>query len=154
VYAVVIPLYVPRMSALHDTHICSKWRDGGHVSGIRRFFRLRFTVRVPCTGVRRRCGHFNIATDDLKTHLSQDGVIGGPGSSLSVRFMAIPSGLLAHLSIAVELTAASVLLNFWTGALQAWQWAIIIVVPVFALQLIHVRVYGKARSPPASLSVY
>jgi amino acid permease len=43
----------------------------------------------------------------------------------------------------VELTAAAVILDYWTGALQAWQWAIIIVVPIFALQLIHVRVYGK-----------
>jgi len=47
--------------------------------------------------------------------------------------------------IASELTAAAVILQFWTQALQPWQWAIIIIVPMFALQLIHVRVYGKCN---------
>ncbi|TFK61038.1 hypothetical protein BDN72DRAFT_778696 [Pluteus cervinus] len=42
-----------------------------------------------------------------------------------------------------ELTAAAVILQFWTSALQTWHWAIIIVVPIFILQLIHVRVYGE-----------
>ena len=44
--------------------------------------------------------------------------------------------------LASELTAAAVILQFWTQKLQSWEWAIIIIVPVFALQLIHVRVYG------------
>ncbi|KAF8888141.1 amino acid permease-domain-containing protein, partial [Gymnopilus junonius] len=35
------------------------------------------------------------------------------------------------------------ILQFWTDRLQPWHWAIIIIVPVFALQLIHVRVYGS-----------
>ncbi|KAF8871945.1 amino acid permease-domain-containing protein [Gymnopilus junonius] len=44
-----------------------------------------------------------------------------------------------------ELTAAAVILQFWTDRLQPWHWAIIIIVPVFALQLIHVRVYGESE---------
>lgn len=44
---------------------------------------------------------------------------------------------------ASELTAAAVILQFWTDKLQPWHWAIIIIVPIFALQLIHVRVYGS-----------
>ncbi|KDR69445.1 hypothetical protein GALMADRAFT_1352458 [Galerina marginata CBS 339.88] len=44
-----------------------------------------------------------------------------------------------------ELTAAAVILQFWTEKLQAWHWALIIIVPIFALQLIHVRVYGESE---------
>lgn len=47
------------------------------------------------------------------------------------------------LSIPSELTAASVILHYWTDALLPWHWALIIVVPMFGLQLIHVRVYGE-----------
>lgn len=35
--------------------------------------------------------------------------------------------------------------QYWAPQLQAWQWALIVIVPVFALQLIHVRVYGTYR---------
>ncbi|PPR08190.1 hypothetical protein CVT24_001573 [Panaeolus cyanescens] len=49
------------------------------------------------------------------------------------------------LSIPSELTAAAVILQFWTQALQPWHWAIIIIIPIFALQLIHVRVYGETE---------
>ncbi|TFK33264.1 amino acid permease/ SLC12A domain-containing protein [Crucibulum laeve] len=44
-----------------------------------------------------------------------------------------------------ELTAAAVILQYWTPALLAWHWAIIIIVPIFLLQLIHVRVYGESE---------
>ncbi|KJA17730.1 hypothetical protein HYPSUDRAFT_146045 [Hypholoma sublateritium FD-334 SS-4] len=44
-----------------------------------------------------------------------------------------------------ELTAAAVILQFWTQKLQSWEWAIVIIVPIFALQLIHVRVYGESE---------
>jgi amino acid permease len=46
------------------------------------------------------------------------------------------------LTIPSELTASAVILEFWTSRLHPWQWAIIITVPVFAFQLIHVRAYG------------
>ncbi|KAF9552618.1 hypothetical protein CPC08DRAFT_714456 [Agrocybe pediades] len=49
------------------------------------------------------------------------------------------------LSIPSELTAAAVILQYWTQALQTWEWAIIIIVPMFAIQLIHVRVYGESE---------
>ncbi|CAA7259463.1 unnamed protein product [Cyclocybe aegerita] len=49
------------------------------------------------------------------------------------------------LSIPSELTAAAVILQFWTQTLQPWHWAIIIIIPMFALQLIHVRVYGETE---------
>jgi L-asparagine transporter-like permease len=39
-----------------------------------------------------------------------------------------------------------VILQFWTPVLYPWQWAIIITVPVFAFQLIHVRAYGAILS--------
>ena len=50
-------------------------------------------------------------------------------------------GLLV-LPLASELTAAAVILGYWSPLLQPWHWAIIIIVPIFFLQLIHVRVYG------------
>jgi len=46
---------------------------------------------------------------------------------------------------ASELTAAAVILQFWTQALQTWHWALIIIIPMFALQCIHVKVYGLFR---------
>lgn len=49
------------------------------------------------------------------------------------------------LSIPSELTAAAIILEFWAPHIQPWQWALIIIVPVFALQLIHVRVYGESE---------
>ncbi|KAI0774651.1 amino acid permease-domain-containing protein [Trametes elegans] len=44
-----------------------------------------------------------------------------------------------------ELTAAAVILQFWDPRITAWQWALIIVTPIFAMQLIHVRVYGESE---------
>ncbi|KIP02036.1 hypothetical protein PHLGIDRAFT_79723, partial [Phlebiopsis gigantea 11061_1 CR5-6] len=49
------------------------------------------------------------------------------------------------LSIPSELTAAAVILQYWTTKLTTWEWAIIIIVPIFAMQLIHVRVYGESE---------
>lgn len=49
------------------------------------------------------------------------------------------------LSIPSELTAAAIILQFWAPHVQAWQWALVIIVPVFLLQLIHVRVYGESE---------
>ncbi|KII94543.1 hypothetical protein PLICRDRAFT_33339 [Plicaturopsis crispa FD-325 SS-3] len=49
------------------------------------------------------------------------------------------------LSIPSELTAAAVILQFWAPQLQAWHWALIIIIPIFLLQLIHVRVYGESE---------
>ncbi|KAG6915914.1 hypothetical protein DXG01_009284 [Tephrocybe rancida] len=46
------------------------------------------------------------------------------------------------LTIPSELTAAAVILQFWTPALQTWHWALIIILPIFFIQLIHVRVFG------------
>jgi len=43
---------------------------------------------------------------------------------------------------ASELTAAAVVLQYWAPYLQTWQWALIVIVPVFSLQLIYVKVYG------------
>ncbi|KAG6824955.1 hypothetical protein H0H92_005323 [Tricholoma furcatifolium] len=46
------------------------------------------------------------------------------------------------LTIPSELTAAAVILQYWTLTLQPWHWALIIIVPVFFFQLIHVRAYA------------
>ncbi|KAI0076970.1 hypothetical protein K474DRAFT_1644184 [Panus rudis PR-1116 ss-1] len=44
-----------------------------------------------------------------------------------------------------ELIAAAVILQYWTTALKPWEWALIIIIPIFAMQLIHVRVYGESE---------
>ncbi|KAG2091954.1 amino acid permease/ SLC12A domain-containing protein [Suillus discolor] len=44
-----------------------------------------------------------------------------------------------------ELTAAAIILQFWAPQVQAWEWALVIIVPVFLLQLIHVRAYGESE---------
>ncbi|KAF9535180.1 amino acid permease-domain-containing protein [Crepidotus variabilis] len=44
-----------------------------------------------------------------------------------------------------SLSIPAVILQFWTDKLQPWHWAIIIIVPMFAIQLIHVRVYGESE---------
>ncbi|KAI0941062.1 hypothetical protein AcW1_005123 [Taiwanofungus camphoratus] len=49
------------------------------------------------------------------------------------------------LSIPSELTAAAVILQFWDARIQAWEWALIIITPIFVMQLIHVRVYGESE---------
>ncbi|KAF8582413.1 hypothetical protein K439DRAFT_155882 [Ramaria rubella] len=49
------------------------------------------------------------------------------------------------LSIPSELTAAAIILQFWAPKIQAWEWALIVIIPVFVLQLIHVRLYGESE---------
>ncbi|EIW61182.1 uncharacterized protein TRAVEDRAFT_117373 [Trametes versicolor FP-101664 SS1] len=44
-----------------------------------------------------------------------------------------------------ELTAAAVILQYWDSRITAWQWALVIVLPIFVMQLIHVRVYGESE---------
>ncbi|EGO02342.1 hypothetical protein SERLA73DRAFT_49618 [Serpula lacrymans var. lacrymans S7.3] len=44
-----------------------------------------------------------------------------------------------------ELTAAAIILQYWAPNVQAWEWALVIIAPVFAMQLIHVRVYGESE---------
>ncbi|OCH90025.1 hypothetical protein OBBRIDRAFT_731645 [Obba rivulosa] len=53
-----------------------------------------------------------------------------------------------------EITAAAVILQFWDSRIQPWQWALIIIVPVFVLQLIHVRVYGETEYWFAMIKVF
>ncbi|KAM0791354.1 hypothetical protein ACM66B_005821 [Microbotryomycetes sp. NB124-2] len=48
-------------------------------------------------------------------------------------------------SIPSELIAASVILQFWTDALKTWQWSLIIIVPVFAFQLLGARAWGESE---------
>ncbi|KAI6159956.1 amino acid permease/ SLC12A domain-containing protein [Pisolithus thermaeus] len=83
-------------------------------------------------------------------------VFGGRFVSPALGFTLDKSWLLSS----IELTAAAIILeasrltylrfpeaeiawDFWAPHIQPWQWALIIIVPVFALQLIHVRVYGE-----------
>ncbi|TBU58638.1 amino acid permease-domain-containing protein [Dichomitus squalens] len=49
------------------------------------------------------------------------------------------------LSIPSELTAAAVILQYWDSNITPWQWALIIIAPIFVMQLIHVRVYGESE---------
>ncbi len=64
--------------------------------------------------------------------------------------------------LASELTAAAVILQvsprpplpscfadwnlsqYWDSRIATWQWALIIITPIFLMQLIHVRVYGTS----------
>ncbi|KAK7058012.1 hypothetical protein R3P38DRAFT_3253044 [Favolaschia claudopus] len=57
------------------------------------------------------------------------------------------------LSIPSELVAASVILSFWTDKLQSWEWSLIIIVPVFAFNLLPVRFYGEAEFYLAAIKV-
>ncbi|KAF8432981.1 amino acid permease-domain-containing protein [Boletus edulis BED1] len=52
-----------------------------------------------------------------------------------------------------ELTAAAVILQFWAPQVQPWQWALVVIVPVFVMQLIHVRIYGESEYWFASIKV-
>ncbi|KZT06560.1 uncharacterized protein LAESUDRAFT_736951 [Laetiporus sulphureus 93-53] len=47
--------------------------------------------------------------------------------------------------IQCELTAAAVILQFWDARIRPWGWALIIIAPIFIMQLIHVRVYGESE---------
>ncbi|KIJ69699.1 hypothetical protein HYDPIDRAFT_79112 [Hydnomerulius pinastri MD-312] len=44
-----------------------------------------------------------------------------------------------------ELTAAAIILQFWAPQVQPWEWALVIIVPIFIMQLIHVGVYGESE---------
>lgn len=57
------------------------------------------------------------------------------------------------LSIPSELTAAAVILQFWDARVKPWEWALVIIAPVFLMQLIHVRVYGESEYWFATIKV-
>ncbi|KAF8162192.1 amino acid permease/ SLC12A domain-containing protein [Mycena galopus ATCC 62051] len=57
-------------------------------------------------------------------------------------------------SIPSELVAASVILSFWTDKLQSWEWSLIIIVPVFAFNLLPVRNYGEAEFWLSAIKVF
>ncbi|ORY89404.1 amino acid permease/ SLC12A domain-containing protein [Leucosporidium creatinivorum] len=48
-------------------------------------------------------------------------------------------------SIPSELIAASVILNYWTQALNTWQWSLVIIVPVFCFQMLGSKVWGESE---------
>ncbi|KAH8921193.1 amino acid permease, theoretically lysine-specific [Atractiella rhizophila] len=48
-------------------------------------------------------------------------------------------------SIPSELVAASIILQYWTDKLKTWEWSLIIVIPVFAVQMINVRAFGETE---------
>ncbi|OLL26405.1 Lysine-specific permease [Neolecta irregularis DAH-3] len=56
-------------------------------------------------------------------------------------------------SIPSELTAAAVVLQFWAPEIQSWVWPLVIIVPIFALQLINVRAYGEMEYWAALIKV-
>jgi amino acid permease len=56
-------------------------------------------------------------------------------------------------SIPSELTSAAIIIQFWLPNIQGWVWAIVIIVPLFLLQLIHVRVYGELEYWEAIIKV-
>lgn len=48
-------------------------------------------------------------------------------------------------SIPSELISASVILSYWTDKLKAWEWSLIIIIPVFAFQLLGARAWGESE---------
>ncbi|KAJ7035989.1 amino acid permease [Mycena alexandri] len=58
------------------------------------------------------------------------------------------------LSIPAELVAASVILSYWTDKLQSWEWSLIIILPVFAFNLLPVKNYGEAEFWLAGIKVF
>lgn len=48
-------------------------------------------------------------------------------------------------SIPSELIAAATILQYWTDALNTWQWSIVIIAPVFAFQLLGTRAWGESE---------
>ncbi|OAX38858.1 hypothetical protein K503DRAFT_815677 [Rhizopogon vinicolor AM-OR11-026] len=67
--------------------------------------------------------------------------VSGAFSVFGTRFVSPALGF----TLASELTAAAIILQYWAPQVQAWEWALAIIVPVFLLQLIHVRVYGESE---------
>ncbi|ORX59810.1 hypothetical protein DM01DRAFT_1381319 [Hesseltinella vesiculosa] len=49
------------------------------------------------------------------------------------------------LSIPTELTAAEIIIQFWAPNVPTWVWGIVIIVPMFLINLINVRVYGEVE---------
>ncbi|KAF9461615.1 amino acid permease/ SLC12A domain-containing protein [Collybia nuda] len=73
--------------------------------------------------------------------------VSGAFSAFGTRFVSPALGFTLGWNywLQCELTAAAIILQFWTPKLLAWHWAVIIIVPIFLLQLIHVRVYGESE---------
>ncbi|KAI0083374.1 amino acid permease/ SLC12A domain-containing protein [Irpex rosettiformis] len=71
--------------------------------------------------------------------------VSGSFASFATRFVSPSLGFTLGWNywLQCELTAAAIILQFWTTKLQAWEWALVIIVPIFAVQLIHVRAYGE-----------
>ncbi|EJD55389.1 hypothetical protein AURDEDRAFT_109729 [Auricularia subglabra TFB-10046 SS5] len=78
----------------------------------------------------------------------------GSFATFAGRFVSTPAGFTLgwaywlgwSLSIPSELTAASIILQFWAPHVPSWAWALVLIVPIFAIQLIHVRVYGESEA--------
>ncbi|OJA11654.1 hypothetical protein AZE42_08380 [Rhizopogon vesiculosus] len=78
--------------------------------------------------------------------LGAGGVIGFNGVSQYVSMGSFSvNNQIYHGTLASELTAAAIILQYWAPQVRAWEWALVIIVPVFLLQLIHVRVYGESE---------
>ncbi len=48
-------------------------------------------------------------------------------------------------SIPSELTSAAIIIQYWLPNVASWVWAIVIIVPMFCLNLISVKTYGEAE---------
>lgn len=46
-------------------------------------------------------------------------------------------------TIPSEITACAIIIQFWLPHIQAWIWAIVIIVPLFMIQLLNVKFYGE-----------
>jgi amino acid permease len=48
-------------------------------------------------------------------------------------------------SIPSELVSAAIIIQYWLPNVQSWIWAIIIIIPMFIIQLINVKTYGETE---------
>ncbi|KAG1807576.1 amino acid permease, theoretically lysine-specific [Suillus variegatus] len=70
--------------------------------------------------------------------------VSGAFSVFGSRFVSPALGFTVELLVSVKITDGT-FNQFWAPQVQAWEWALVIIVPVFLLQLIHVRAYGESE---------
>ncbi|RPD67528.1 hypothetical protein L226DRAFT_452760 [Lentinus tigrinus ALCF2SS1-7] len=95
-----------------------------------------FTVGVFCYGV-------VISLGEMAAYIPVSGSFATYGSRFFSPALGFTIG--CNYWLQCELTAAAVILQYWDSKITAWEWALVIITPIFLMQLIHVRVYGESE---------
>ncbi|KAI1791056.1 amino acid permease-domain-containing protein [Ganoderma leucocontextum] len=95
-----------------------------------------FTVGVFCYGV-------VISLGEMAAYIP----VTGSFAEFGTRFVSPALGFTLGWNywLQCELTAAAVILQYWDPNIKPWQYALMIIFPIFMMQLIHVRVYGESE---------